>query len=121
VQPVQLQLQLIGEYLKIYPPNQTQPVQISFKGSACASSWIKILQNRRRNYRIQLTTDGPAPGDRTLSRGTVCPEHAPRGNCAVGRVRLPGPPMRGSDYHEEFSYLYDEFFTRRKKFSLKWA
>ena len=31
-------------YLKIYPPNQTQPVQISFKGSTCASSSIKMLQ-----------------------------------------------------------------------------
>jgi hypothetical protein len=31
-------------YLKIYPPNQIQPVQISFKGSTCASSSIKMLQ-----------------------------------------------------------------------------
>jgi hypothetical protein len=30
-------------FLKIYPPNQTQPVQISFKGATCASSSIKML------------------------------------------------------------------------------
>lgn len=30
-------------YLKIYPPNQTQPAQISFKGSTCASSSVKML------------------------------------------------------------------------------
>jgi hypothetical protein len=31
-------------YLKIYPPNQTQPVQISFNENTCASSAINMLQ-----------------------------------------------------------------------------
>ncbi len=30
-------------YLKIYPPNQTQPVQLSFKGTTCANSSVKML------------------------------------------------------------------------------
>ena len=30
-------------FLKIYPPNQTQPVQISFRGPTCASIAIKML------------------------------------------------------------------------------
>ena len=30
-------------YLKIYPPNQTQPVQLSFKTGACSKSSVKLL------------------------------------------------------------------------------
>jgi Protein of unknown function (DUF4232) len=41
-------------YLKIYPPNQTQPVQISFKGSTCASSSVKMLA-------IGVVTPGSLP------------------------------------------------------------
>jgi hypothetical protein len=41
-------------YLKIYPPNQTQPVQISFKGGTCASSSVKMLA-------IGVVTPGSLP------------------------------------------------------------
>jgi hypothetical protein len=33
------------------------------------------------------------------------------------RVRLAVLLMRGAGYPEEFSHLYDDFFTRRKKSS----
>jgi hypothetical protein len=41
-------------YLKIYPPNQTQPVQISSKGTTCANSSIKMLS-------IGVVTPGTLP------------------------------------------------------------
>jgi hypothetical protein len=42
-------------YLKIYPPNQTQSVEISFKGTTCASSSVKMLS-------IGVVTPGVLPG-----------------------------------------------------------
>src|ERR1700746_3253276 len=56
---------------------------------------------------------------RSLSRLSWAPPGpgASAGACAVGRVRLPGLPVRGSGYPEEFLHLYDEFFTCRKKVS----
>jgi hypothetical protein len=33
-------------YLKIYPPDQTQPVQVAFKGGTCASSSLTMLSIR---------------------------------------------------------------------------
>jgi hypothetical protein len=33
-------------YLKVYPPNQTQSVKVSFKGGTCASSSVKMLSIR---------------------------------------------------------------------------
>ena len=33
-------------YLKVYPPNQTTPVQVSFKEDTCANSSIKMLSIR---------------------------------------------------------------------------
>jgi hypothetical protein len=33
-------------YLKVYPPNQTQSVKVSFKGGTCASSAVKMLAIR---------------------------------------------------------------------------
>jgi Protein of unknown function (DUF4232) len=32
-----------SSYLKVYPPNQTTPVQVSFKADTCANSSIKML------------------------------------------------------------------------------
>ena len=32
--------------LKVYPPNQTQSIQVSFKGNTCASSSVKMLSIR---------------------------------------------------------------------------
>jgi hypothetical protein len=41
-------------YLKIYPPDQTQPVQIPFTGTTCANSSIKMLA-------IGVVTPGTLP------------------------------------------------------------
>jgi hypothetical protein len=41
-------------YLKIYPPDQTQPVQIPFTGTTCANSSIKMLA-------ISVVTPGTLP------------------------------------------------------------
>jgi len=35
-----------SSYLKVYPPNQTTPVQVSFKEDTCANSSIKMLSIR---------------------------------------------------------------------------
>jgi Protein of unknown function (DUF4232) len=41
-------------YLKIYPPDQTQPVQVPFTGTTCANSSIKMLA-------ISVVTPGTQP------------------------------------------------------------